>query len=309
MTLSPARAPVDNPAGILSSGAGAGSVYRGAAVLGRSKFGTLQRVGHFADRMIRQRFCARGQAHFAQHARGWKPTLPDWRDAGPAFRRARGFTLLELLIAVTIFAIVLAAINTVFYSALRLRNRAAESFEKALPVQQAIATIKRDLANMVLPSGLLSGSLQTTVITNHVAGQASPDFYTANGMLDDTVPWGDIQKVSYLLIEPADHKGGRDLYRAVTRNLLSTTQESPEQQWLMGEVKGIAFQFYDGSQWLDWWDSTTRTNLPLAVKVRILPAAQPDGRAASGSAGIELVVPIDAQSSTNQTQQASGGVQ
>ena len=52
------------------------------------------------------------------------------------FQVQRAFTLLELLIAVVAFAIVLAAINGVFYSALKLRNRSAASLEKSLPLTQ-----------------------------------------------------------------------------------------------------------------------------------------------------------------------------
>ncbi len=43
------------------------SVYRGAAVLGRSNFGRLQRVGYLEGRLVLQRFCARGRAHSAKH--------------------------------------------------------------------------------------------------------------------------------------------------------------------------------------------------------------------------------------------------
>jgi type II secretion system protein J len=217
--------------------------------------------------------------------------------------------LIEVLIAVAIFAIVLAAINTVFYSALRLRNRSAAAFDEALPVQQAVAIIKRDLANLVVPGGTLSGVLQTTTITNAVTGQASPQFYTSAGQLDNIAPWGDIERVSYVLVDSTNRAPGLDLYRAVTRNLLAQTQEPPVQQRLMGGVQGLVFYFYDGEQWVDAWDSAAQTNLPLAIKVQIQLAGQGNALASSLSAPIELVVPVDAQVGTNQTQLASGGQQ
>ena len=217
--------------------------------------------------------------------------------------------MIEVLIAVGIFAIVLAAINTVFYSALRLRNRSAAAFDEALPVQQTLAIIKRDLANLVVPGGTLSGSLQTTTISNTVASQASPDFYTSVGLMDNMVPWGDIERVSYVLVDSTNRAHGMDLYRAVTRNLLSQTQDPPVQQRLMGGVHGLVFYFYDGAQWIDWWDSAAQTNLPLAIKVQIQLAGQGNAPDAALSAPIELVVPVDVQAGTTQTQLASGGEQ
>jgi len=227
----------------------------------------------------------------------------------PRHRHAGGFTLIEVLIAVAIFAIVLAAINTVFYSALRLRNRSAAAFDEALPVQQAVAIIKRDLANLVVPGGTLSGVLQTTASTNAVAGQVSPDFYTSAGLLDNIAPWGDIERVSYLLLDSTNRAPGMDLYRAVTRNLLSQTQDPPAQQRLMSGVQGLVFYFYDGNQWVDSWDSAAQTNLPLAIKVQIQLAVQGNAPPLASSAPIELVVPVDARAGTNQTQFASGGQQ
>src|SRR5215472_15632853 len=76
--------------------------------------------------------------------------------------RKDAFTLIELLLAITIFSIVLIAMNTVFYAALRLRNNTAEALDEALPLQRAVAVIQRDLANIVPPGGILSGTLQST---------------------------------------------------------------------------------------------------------------------------------------------------
>jgi hypothetical protein len=77
----------------------------------------------------------------------------------------------------------------------------------------------------------------------------------------------------------------------------------------MGGVQGLVFYFYDGEQWLDSWDSAAQTNLPRAIKVQIQLASQGNAPASAVSAPIELVVPVDAQIGTNQTQLASGGQQ
>jgi len=206
------------------------------------------------------------------------------------------FTLLELLIAVAIFAIVLAAINTVFYSALRLRNKTSAALEESLPLQHALTAMKRDLSNLVPPGGLLSGTLQTTVKTR-MDGQVSPDFFTASGQLDDLVPWGEVQKISYLLRASSAGGPGRDLIRATTRNLLAIIQDPPEEQALLRGVENLTFSFYDGTQWQTSWDSAVQTNLPTAIKLEL----QLTRTNATPEAPIALVVPIHVHSRTNST--------
>jgi hypothetical protein len=125
---------------------------------------------------------------------------------------------MEVLIAVVAFSIVLAAINSVYYGAIRLRNKTAAGLEQALPIEHATAIIKRDLANLVLPGGTLFGPLQSSSISNTVMGQSSPSFYTSSGITDETSPWGDVQRVSYLLLDSTNRANGKDLVRSVSRN-------------------------------------------------------------------------------------------
>jgi general secretion pathway protein J len=228
-----------------------------------------------------------------------------------------GFTLLEILIAVTAFAIVLAAINAVFYSALRLRTKAHESFENAVPLQRALSIIKRDLENIVLPGGTLSGSLQTTPTANlsmnssggaagtasTTPGQVGPNFFTASGIIDETSPFAEVQRVSYALLDSTNGGFGRDLFRSVSRNLLPSLEGEPLLQPLVGGVQALAFLYYDGSQWRDSWDTTVgdaRTGLtnvlPQAIKVQLALASQ---GTRSELNPVELVVPLTLQARTN----------
>lgn len=244
-------------------------------------------------------------------------------------RRARGFTLIEVLLAVAIFGMVVVAMHLVFFGALRLRNRTTAALEATVPLQQALAIMRRDLAGLVVPGGTLSGVLQTTLTANSATsagtndsavsglgstsatidlqGRVGPDLYTAVGILSEDRPWAEVQKVAYRLAESTNNTPGLDLFRVVTRNLLPTLTEDSEDQWLMGGVETVEFEFYDGTLWRDYWDSSTEeTPLPAAIRVAIQLTDDSDARWQRDP--IELVVPILVQgAATAAAEETSGG--
>lgn len=242
---------------------------------------------------------------------------------GTFARSVGAFTLLEILIAVVAFAIVLAAINGVFYSGLKLRNRSAASLEKSLPLTQALTVLKRDLANLAPPGGTLSGEFQTSPTSSTQqpkfgslagasggmgtqAGQIGPDFHTFTGLLDSDTPWPSVQKVAYLLVDSTNRTAlGKDLVRAVTRNALPVggVEEEPVEQLLLTDVADLLFLYHDGTDWQESWDSTASDTmkLPRAIKVQLQLAAEDR---ASQPPVIELVVPVIVEASTNKP---SGG--
>lgn len=247
-------------------------------------------------------------------------------------RHHHAFTLMELLIAVAIFGIVLAAINTVFFAGLRLRNRFTTSFDQQLPVLRTIDVIKQDLSSLVAPSTNATaestnitffGPLTSGVTTSGGVGNASSaggqtlgaapsttEFYVSSGRISETLPWGDMQKVSYVLMESTNQAQteavGRDLMRSVSRNLApASTDDQPELEWLMSGVEAINFSYYDGSAWADTWDTSTvslttslSNTLPRAIKVQIVMATERDQPV---KAPIEVLVPIYVQFRTNLT--------
>jgi hypothetical protein len=212
--------------------------------------------------------------------------------------------LLELLLAISIMTIVLVAIHGMFYTALRLRNTAVASLEASLPVEQALQIIQRDLSNLACSTNTNSvffAPLQTINPTNNLPNQIGPHFYTSGGELDGITPWGNMQKIDYLLAAPTNgaRGPGMDLIRAVTRNLLpvSPPAQPDEQHTILSGVQTLTFLYYDGTQWDQTWDTTQQTNLPLAIKARILMAS---ARGASAQAQpLELVVPVDVMLNTN----------
>ena len=102
----------------------------------------------------------------------------------------RAFTLIEVLLAVGIFAIVLFAINTVFFSALRLERSTSHAVDARLPLNQAFAILRRDLQGAVPPmtnSYLLPRNFTTGGRSGGLGSSQSGslEFYTTTGVIND----------------------------------------------------------------------------------------------------------------------------
>ena len=222
-----------------------------------------------------------------------------------ALRTSAAFTLIEMILAVGVAALVLAAVNAVFFSALHLRERTQAAVDEATPADLALATMRRDLQCAVTPKGILSGDFKVGTITSAgISGPVAVEMFTATGALSDNAPWGEVQRVTYELKNSTDPAApGRDLVRSVTRNLLTLATPDVEDQWMMSGVQSIEISCFDGAQWYDTWDTTgtttANTNLPVAVRVVIQMAANHNGNARPQP--IQMLVPIDSQSRTNMT--------
>lgn len=238
----------------------------------------------------------------------------------PASRRSSsfqaGFTLLEMLLAIAVSGIVLSVVTSVYFGALQLRNRTSQTFDDALPLQHTVAVMKRDLAALMPPGGTLGGELQSTPSLdddssmNLFAGgqQVGPFLYTVTGIIDDYTPFADVQRVAYYLVDSTNqYAAGRDLVRVVSGNLLPSTTDQPASRWLMGGVESVYFQYYDGSSWLDTWDSTTSSNLPTAIRVQLALATPDNEPNYHLQEPVEVVVPVMSQKIAATSSETGGG--
>ncbi len=223
-------------------------------------------------------------------------------------KNIRAFTLLEVLLAVGIFAIVLLAMNTVFFSALRLERATNRAVDERLPLNRALTVMRRDLQGAVQPQ------TNSTLLPRHfvatdsgggfgAAKSSSLEFYTTTGFINGNDPWGDLQRVRYELIEPTDRVNarGRELVRQVLRNVLATSTETEDEQLLASDVESLEFLCFNGSDWRSAWDTEAGdVGLPQAVRVRVHLAANNTSATKLTQEPLELFVPLTTQALTNQ---------
>ena len=247
-------------------------------------------------------------------------------------RRARrglfGFTLLELLIATAVFALVLAAVNTVFYNAIKLRRATNEALDRVIPITHAVAIMKKDLRSIVPPStstnaaflGEFYGGQQTPLegldVKDLEQGAVFLDFYSFGGVSDDrsmyvdptrstvtdALPWPEVQRIDYYLRPPIfSTNRGSELVRTVRRNLLAPddTPEIAVEEAILDGVRDLNFSYFDGTNWLGEWNSTNAVApLPKAIMVSVeFEYASNSERALKPH--LEFVVAIPTQALTN----------
>jgi prepilin-type N-terminal cleavage/methylation domain-containing protein len=132
---------------------------------------------------------------------------------------ARAFTLMEMMLSLAIFAIVLAAINAVLFGGIRLRERTTALVQDALPMDNAVAVLKRDLAAILPPNtnnpDALIGAMSSDTTAPGMNQPVALEIFTASGVISDDKPWGDVQKIDYSLQTPTNryNNAGRDRYQ------------------------------------------------------------------------------------------------
>ena len=197
-----------------------------------------------------------------------------------------GFTLLELLLATLAFAVVIAALNTAFYSSLRLREGSERRSLRDRPREEALETLRRDLQSAFHSERFVAGRFRAEPVTDLGVPSCHLILLTRTGVLEAAETWPDIQQVEYYLAPPEDPEAaGLDLVRAVTRNILPEVLPEPEEERLVPGVGALGFLFHDGVQWLESWDPDLQETdrMPRWVSVRMefvstnrSPAALPE---------------------------------
>ena len=203
--------------------------------------------------------------------------------------RPESFTLLEILLASASFAVIGAALVSVFSAAAKLSESAETRIQKCLPRSAVAGRLREDLVAALPPAGLLIGGFVGETQEESGARLDRLEFFSAAGRIGEELPWAEVQKITYYLSE--DDSGQLTFVRTVARNLLAEVVEEPTEERLLSDVEALEITYWDEDAWADSWDSAAEDGrLPSAVRVRITFAGD-----AEAPPSLECVVALVAE--------------
>jgi len=173
-----------------------------------------------------------------------------------------GFTLVEVLLAVSLVAMMATLVLGSLYVTLGAIDAARANSVNEQIVRSTLRVMTDELSvSVARPTGPWMG------INGQFDGRPADSVaFLTMGQFRGAESAKDSELVRIVYTREGDR-----LLRFVRRNLYSLTDESVEQIELATKVKGFNIRYYDGkgNVWLDEWDGKGRPGIPKAILIEL----------------------------------------
>ena len=179
--------------------------------------------------------------------------------------RATGFTLLEVLLALVIFAMLSLSAYAVLQGVMRNDEVARAKITRLSELQRAFAALARDFTQVMPRSTRINGEASTTLFQAERFQLESDDgsvmmvragWFNPGGELRRS----ELQKVGY-------HLRQQQLERLTYLYPDAVTGTEPVATPLLSHVSAFSLRFYKNGEWLTQWN--TPAVLPAAVEITL----------------------------------------
>lgn len=186
----------------------------------------------------------------------------------PRTSRRRGFTLLELLIAIAMAGIVLLSLYSAMGTVFKARRVAMASTERARTVEVVMRVLQRDIEAAQSPDGVIANTFSGIDQTGPSGDTDTLEFYTTAPGPRSTDHTNVVNHVQWMLAADPNDAQQSVLVRQVSSQPLAFSEEDPLQEVLCRHVHSFNLRYFDGTDWVDGWDSTTEASLvPIAIEI------------------------------------------
>jgi general secretion pathway protein J len=178
--------------------------------------------------------------------------------------RNKGFTLLEILIAVALLGILSAALYGSYFGVIRARDRASEGMESRRELGATLDLIRREVSSALF--NRMDKRLRFVVEDrdNFGAQSSSLELTTLSPPAVQNRSESGILVVKYQLYE----KNKKRMLTRQERDLVSEEMNVPSYPQ-MDQLSSFLVECYDGSKWVKSWDTAINGALPKGVRITV----------------------------------------
>lgn len=182
--------------------------------------------------------------------------------------RSSGFTLMELLVAITILSVVFVALYGTFFSILGSRSVIDRELEASREMSRFADQFSREARSALFKTN----NPRTAFIGQRRSVDARPlvrlTFTTAGYPLPGKEnPAGDVICVRYFAEETTS--GKTTLYKEAWNPYAEDAKKAPVKAAIVEEIEGFDVSYFNGKDWAGTWDSSLDKRIPDAVKAVI----------------------------------------
>jgi len=215
-----------------------------------------------------------------------RPTPP----GTPTPPTARALTLLEVIISITLIALLLGSLLTFFWQTLAARDQARRAADRTQLVQQVLARIAGELRacigvdKIAFPIQQFTGGRRTiTFVTTPLP--PSDAYVVYNATETEPILEHDLREITYQLWVDSEQttEDGDPLVGGILRterqaiNPFIPEEQVPEDEDLLyvrrdlwsHELGYLEFRYFDGVEWSTTWEVTGGNPLPQLVQITI----------------------------------------
>jgi general secretion pathway protein J len=176
----------------------------------------------------------------------------------------RGFTLLEVLVALALLVILSGALYGTYFSLMRGRETAVVKMEARRELSTTLDQLRRELSAAFYNTN--NKRLHFVVEDRDFFGKPASTldftFFAPPG--SSNLPTSDQVRAIYT----AGEKDKKLILARQAQDLHMTVNSLPYPQ--MKELEGFLVECYDGNEWVRTWDTVLNNRLPKAVRVTLM---------------------------------------
>lgn len=189
--------------------------------------------------------------------------------------RAKGFTMIEAMVAITILSIVTALIWGGFSQTARNKQRLEEDLDRHHGINAALDRMSRELSMAYVSAQLNRNQALQVVRTSFVGERDRVDFTSfSHRRLRRDAHESDQNELGFFVAHDPNEAGQRVLARREQNRIDDDATTGGRVQILLENVESLELEYLDplSGEWLTTWDTTQATMQPnrLPSQVRIL---------------------------------------